>query len=457
MTEFDITRCMKPGAKVHLIGIGGVSMNPLAQVLHGMGVQVTGSDARESAAVDHLRGLGIPVAVGQKAENLGDAEMVIRTAAAHDDNPEVAGAHARNIPVFERAQAWGAIMKQYRNALCISGTHGKTTTTGMCTHILLSAGLDPTVMIGATLPVLQDEGHRVGHGDTILLESCEYMDSFLSFFPTLAVVLNVDEDHLDYFKDLDDIEKSFRAFARRVPANTGLVVANADDANTMKTLAGLDRPLITFGLTGGTAHAANLRFINGYGDFDLVWKGETVAHVTLHVPGEHNVRNALAASAACLSLGAAPEAIPAGLAQFTGADRRFEFKGRINGADVYDDYAHHPSELQALLSMTKSLGYKRVICSFQPHTYTRTKALFHELAEVLKEADLAVLTDIFAARETDDLGVSSRDLAKEIPGSEYCPTLAELTARLKELAQPGDLILTVGAGDIVTAGEALVK
>ena len=457
MTELDITRYLKPGAKAHLIGIGGVSMDPLAQVLHGMGVTVTGSDARESAAVDRLRSLGIPVAIGQRAENLGDAEIVIRTAAAHDDNPEVAGAHDRGIPVFERAQAWGAIMRQYRNALCISGTHGKTTTTGMCTHILLAGAMDPTVMIGATLPVLNDEGHRVGRGDTILLESCEYMDSFLSFFPTLAVVLNVDEDHLDYFTGLEDIAKSFRAFARLVPADTGLVVANGDDANTMQALAGLDRPLITFGLAAGTAHAAGLKFVNGYGDFDLIWKDRAVTHVTLHVPGEHNVRNALAAAAACLSLGAAPEAVTKGLAEFTGAGRRFEFKGQVNGADVYDDYAHHPSELHALLTMAKSLGYKRVICSFQPHTYTRTKALFHQLVDELKAADLTVLTDIFAARETDDLGVSSRDLAKEIPGSEYCPTLTELTARLRELAQPGDLILTVGAGDIVTAGEALVK
>ncbi len=455
-TSIDITSYLAPGSRAHLVGIGGVSMAPLAEVLHGTGMVITGSDSRESATVEHLRSLGIPIAIGHSAENLGDAQLVIRTAAVHDDNPEISGARARGIPVFERAQAWGAIMKGYKNALCVSGTHGKTTTTSMCTHIIMAAGLDPTVMIGGTLPLL-GAGHRVGHGDTIVLESCEYCNSFLSFFPTIAVILNVDADHLDFFKDLNDVEHSFRAFADLVPEKTGLIVANADDANTMTTLSGETRPILTFGLERGDVHAEGLTYERGLPSFDVIWRGEPFAHVTLQVPGEHNVRNALAAAAACISLGVPGQAVEEGLAAFRGAGRRFEKKGSFHGADVYDDYAHHPNEVQALLSTAMSLGYKRVICAFQPHTYSRTHALFDDFVRVLSEPDLTLLAEIYAAREDNELGISSKDLSEQIPGSEYYPTLKALTARLRELARPGDLILTVGAGDIYTVGEALVE
>ncbi len=456
MTALDITSYLSPKRRAHLVGIGGVSMAPLAEVLHGMGMTITGSDTRESAAVEHLKSLGIPVCIGHSAENLGEAELVIRTAAAHDDNPEISGARARGIPVFERAQAWGAIMRHYKNALCVSGTHGKTTTTSMCTHIIMAAGLDPTVMIGGTLPLL-GAGHRVGHGDTIVLESCEYCNSFLSFFPTIAVILNVDADHLDFFKDLEDVEHSFRAFADLVPEKTGLIIANRDDSNTMATLTGEQRPILTFGLEEGEVHAENLSYERGFPTFDISYRGEIFARVKLQVPGEHNVRNALAAAAACISLGVPHQAVETGLAGFRGAGRRFEKKGSYHGADIYDDYAHHPSEVQALLNMAKSLGYRRVICAFQPHTYSRTKALFDEFVAVLSEPDITLLAEIFAAREDNDLGISSRDLTAQIPGSEYFSTLKALTARLRELAQPGDLILTVGAGDIYTVGEALAS
>jgi len=454
MTELHISVYLHPGARAHLVGIGGVSMSPLAEVLHGAGITVTGSDTRESAAVEHLRGVGIPVAIGHSAENLGDAQLVIRTAAVHDDNPEISGARARGIPVFERAQAWGAIMRHYKNALCVSGTHGKTTTTSMCTHIAMAAGLDPTVMIGGTLPLL-GAGHRVGSGDTIILESCEYCNSFLSFFPTIAVILNVDADHLDFFKDLEDVEKSFRAFAELVPEKTGLIIANRDDENTMFTLRGEKRTIVTFGLNEGDVHAQALGYENGLPSFDIVCSGKVYAHVALQVPGEHNVRNALAAAAACRALGVSGQAVSRGLGAFHGAGRRFERKGAFAGAEVYDDYAHHPSEVQALLTMAKGLGYRRIICAFQPHTYSRTQALFEEFVRVLSLPDLTLLAEIFAARENNDLGISSRDLCKRIPGSEYYPTLQALTDRLRQLARPGDLILTVGAGDIYTVGEAL--
>ena len=446
---------LTPGHTAHLVGIGGVSMSPLAEVLHKMGVTITGSDMNDSATVEHLRALGIPVAIGHRAENVQGADLIIRTAAVHDDNPEIAQAHAQGIPVFERAQAWGSIMRGYKNALCISGTHGKTTTSSMCTHIIMAAQMDPTVMIGGTLPLL-GSGYRVGHGDTIILESCEYCNSFLSFFPTVAVILNIEADHLDFFKDLDDVEHSFRAFADRVPEN-GVIVANADDANTMHTLEGETRPVLTFGLEEGDVHAANLTWNRGLPTFDIIYRGEVFTRVGLRVPGEHNVKNALAAAAAAISLAVSPKAVSEGLNAFRGAGRRFEHKGTYNGAEVFDDYAHHPGELQALLSAARTLGYERIICAFQPHTYTRTKALFDDFVKVLRQPDITLLAEIYPARETDNLGISSQNLADQIPGSIYCPTLEDVTVRLKELAQPGDLILTVGAGNIYTAGEALLR
>ena len=455
MTVNQIYDYIQPGKRAHLVGIGGVSMASLAEVLLGSGVVITGSDQRESATVFHLRSLGIPVTIGHLPENVEGADCVVRTAAVHDSNPEIAAAHALGIPVFERAQAWGAIMRGYKNALCISGTHGKTTTTSMCTHVFMAAQLDPTVMIGGTLPLLE-AGHRVGHGDTIILESCEYCNSFLSFYPTVAVILNIEADHLDFFKDLDDVEHSFRAFADRVPEH-GLIVANADDANTMHTLAGEKRPMLTFGLAQGDVHAADLTWDRGLPAFDVIYRGEFFTHVELHVPGEHNVKNALAAAAAAIALAVDPRAVSDGLAAFRGAGRRFEHKGSYHGAEVYDDYAHHPGELQALLSAARTLGYERIICAFQPHTYTRTRSLFDDFVRVLREPDVTLLAEIFAAREVNDIGISSRDLSQKIPGSEYYATLPEVTERLRQLARPGDLILTVGAGDIYTVGEALVK
>ena len=397
--DHNIHTYIAPGRRAHLVGIGGVSMSPLAEVLHGAGMVITGSDMREGPAVAHLRSLGIPVAIGHREENVGDAELVIRTAAGHDSNPEIAAARARGIPVFERAQAWGAIMKGYQNALCISGTHGKTTTTSMCTHIIMAAGLDPTVMIGGTLPLL-GAGHRVGAGDTIILESCEYCNSFLSFFPTIAVILNIEADHLDFFKDLEDVESSFRAFADLVPEG-GRIIANRDDENTMHTLAGETRPVTTFGLEEGDVHAAGLTWSKGLPSFDIILRGERFAHVSLRVPGLHNVKNALAAAAAAAALGVSGEAVERGLGQFGGAGRRFEYKGSFRGAEIYDDYAHHPGELKALLDAAHTLGYQRVICAFQPHTYTRTAALFDDFVEVLKQPDVALLAEIYAARETD--------------------------------------------------------
>ena len=455
MTEFD--NFLSPGRRGHLIGIGGVSMSSLADVLWGMGIAISGSDMNRNKNVMGLTEKGIPVSIGHKAENITEEiEFVVRTAAVHDENPEIIRAHALGIPVFERTQAWGAISKDYSNALCISGTHGKTTTTSMCTHIMMAADKDPTVMIGGTLPLL-NAGHRVGHGNTIIMEACEYYNSFLSLHPTVAVILNVEADHLDFFKDLQDVQRSFREFALRTPED-GYVVANLDDASTMATIRDIPRKIMTFGLSReADVYAENIEFLGANSHFDIMFKGKLFTDVTLHVPGLHNVKNALAATAAAICLGVRPNAVKYGLAGFNGAGRRFEFKGKYNGADVYDDYAHHPGELKALLDTVEGLNYKRCILVFQPHTYTRTAALFEDFVTQLKRPDVLLLAEIFAAREKNTIGISSAALAERVEGAEFYPTFPELEEELKRKARPGDIILTVGAGDVYKIGENIVE
>lgn len=450
--SFQIRDYLKPGCHAHLVGIGGVSMRPLGLVLRSMGMQISGSDMNASVSTDELISKGIDVAIGHRAENIAGADCVIRTAAANNDNPEIAAARATGIPIFERAQAWGYIMRAYRHAICVSGTHGKTTTTSMLTHIFMEAGRDPTVMIGGSLPLL-GAGHRVGQGDTIILESCEYCNSFLNFFPTTAVVLDIDADHLDFFKDLADIEQSFRKFVSLVPED-GLIVANGDDKNTRDALEGIS--YISFGIES-TNDVYGEHFSSDYRSFDVICGGKHYCHLELGVLGRHNAMNALAACAVAWRFDIPAEATEKALAEFRGAGRRLEFKGSYHGADVYDDYSHHPAELHALLSAVRLMGYKRVICAFQPHTYSRTKALFSDFVRELSAVDLAVLTDIYAARESNTVGVSSKDLADQIPGSVYCPGLPQLTDFLASIAQPGDIILTVGAGDVYKAGEKLLN
>ncbi len=447
-----LDKYLLPGKHIHLIGIGGVSMRPLGLVLRDKGMIVTGSDMNASVSTDELIAKGIAVHIGHRPENIEGADCIIRTAAAHNDNPEIAAARAQGIPVFERAQAWGLIMREYKNAICVSGTHGKTTTTSMITHIFMEAHRDPTVMLGGYLPLLK-AGHRVGNGDTIIMESCEYCDSFLNFYPTVAIINNIEADHLDYFKDLEAVESSFRKFAGLVP-RTGYVIANGDDENTVKTLA--DLHYISFGIgQKNDVHAENLS--EDYRSFDVYCFGKFYTHVHLNVYGRHNVYNALAAAAASYVMSIDGESVALGLASFTGAGRRMEFKGKYHGADIYDDYAHHPGELHALIDAVKTMGYKRIIIAFQPHTYTRTKALFDDFVRELKRVDVAVLAEIYAAREQNTIGISSRDLARQIPNAVYFETLPEVAAHLRSIASEGDIILTVGAGDIYKAGEMLLK
>ncbi|MDR2664844.1 MAG: UDP-N-acetylmuramate--L-alanine ligase, partial [Oscillospiraceae bacterium] len=447
MDLHDLGSRIKTGARCHLVGIGGVSMSPLAEELLGEGLRVSGSDISGGSAIDRLRSMGIAISIGHSADNIDGADFVIRTAAARDDNTEIAAARERGIPVFERSQAWGYIMRGYKNAVCVAGTHGKTTTTSMVTHILMAANADPTVMIGGTLPML-GSGYRVGHGDVIVLESCEYYDSFLNFSPTVAIIVNIDADHLDYFHNLDNVKRSFRNFASLVPPR-GAIVCGADDENTMDALKPLGRELFTFGTgAGAKLRGVNVRLEGATSSADVLLDGREFCRIALGVPGAHNVHNALAAAAAAAALGLSAEAITRGLASFHGADRRLEFKGRVNGADIYDDYAHHPSELRAVLDTVEQLGYSRVILAFQPHTFTRTKALFDDFVTQLSRADVLFLAEIYAAREKNTVGISSKDLADKIPGAVFCPDPDTLLARVAAAASPGDVVLTVGAGDI---------
>lgn len=450
MKTFNISEYLVPGRRVHLVGIGGVSMRPLGLVLKGMGLEVTGSDMSASLSTEELIEKGIRVEIGHRAQNIEGADCVIRTAAAHNDNPEIAAARSSGIPVFERAQAWGEIMKSYKHAICVSGTHGKTTTTSMMTHILMEADMDPTVMIGGFLPLLH-AGHRVGNGDTIVLESCEYCDSFLNFFPTLAIVLNVEADHLDYFKDLADIQKSFRKFAEMA---TFGVVANGDEPHTVEALQGMN--YVSFGLNE-TNRVRAVNISDDWRHFDVLCDGNLYCHIDMGVLGRHNTLNTLGAAAASWMLGIPGEAVSRGVAGFHGAGRRMEHKGVFHDADIYDDYAHHPDELRATLETARTMGDRRLVVAFQPHTYSRTLALFDDFVRELKKPDLLILAEIYAARERNTSGISSADLAQKIPGAVYCETLPDVTDYLREHIQPNDIVITVGAGDIFRAGEALFK
>ena len=450
-TSEQLKKYIAPGCHVHLVGIGGVSMRPLGLALKGMGLKVTGSDMNASASTDELVANGIQVSIGHSADNIRGADCVIRTAAAHNDNPEIAAARAAGIPVFERAQAWGEIMKSYKNAVCISGTHGKTTTTSMITHILMEAQTDPTVMIGGYLPLLK-AGHRVGNGDTILLESCEYCDSFLNFFPTVAVVLNVEADHLDYFKDLADVQDSFHKFAELASC---AVISNGDDIHTVEAMEGIRH--ITFGLKEGNRITAK-NISPDWRHFDVVCDGTVYCHVDMSVLGKHNALNALAAAGAAWMMGIDGEAVTRGIATFCGAGRRMEFKGSFNGAEIYDDYAHHPDEVAATIaSIRASMPGRRLVLAFQPHTYTRTHALFSDFVRELSKSDVVILAEIYAARERNTIGISSADLANQIPDAIYCETLPQVTDVLRRVIRPGDMVITMGAGDIFRAGEALLK
>ncbi len=450
----------KPEA-IHFIGIGGISMSGLAEILIEEGFTVTGSDANESDLTRHLEAKGAKVAYGQRAENITDEiDVVVYTAAVHPDNPEFISATEKKLHILTRAELLGQMMKNYENAIAVSGTHGKTTTTSMITEILLSADTDPTISVGGILNSISGN-IRVGGPDLFVTEACEYTNSFLSFYPTTEVILNIEADHLDFFKDLKEIRQSFRLFAEKLPEN-GLLVINKDIEHMEDIIEGLPCKVITFGKDQESRYQAeNISYDElARASYDLLVDGKVIDRVTLGVSGEHNVYNSLAAAAVCFELGISLEMIQKGLKRFTGTNRRFEKKGEVSGVTIIDDYAHHPQEIRATLETAKHYPHKKLWVVFQPHTYTRTRAFLDEFAESLSLADEVILADIYAARETDNLGISSKDIVERIEKKgvkvHYIPSFEEIETFILENCIHGDLLITMGAGDIVKVGENLL-
>lgn len=447
---------------VHFIGIGGISMSGLAAILLKEGFVVSGSDSHESELTDRLQAAGARIAYQQAAENITDGiNVVVYTAAIHPSNPEYAAAVAKKIPLLTRAQLLGQMMKNYKIPICVSGTHGKTTTTSMAAHILMAADMDPTISVGGILPLIKGN-YRIGGNDTFLMEACEYTNSFLSFFPKISIILDIDADHLDFFKDLDDIRHSFRKFAELLP-DDGVLIINADDPACKMITKGLTCKIITYSMSNKGEYTADLVTYDkrGNASFRALYKGNPIGNFSLQVPGQHNVSNALAAIALARELGIDAATIENGFESFHGTNRRFEYKGKMKcGATVIDDYAHHPTEIKATLHTAERVPHETIWCVFQPHTYTRTKALLPQFAEALSIADHVVLADIYAARELDIYGVSSRDLQAEIQklgtDCDYFPSFEEIEDFLRANVKDGDLVITMGAGNIVQVGEDLI-
>ena len=447
---------------VHFIGIGGISMSGLAEILHDRGFKVSGSDMKASPLTEHLESLGISVQFPQKSENIVPGiELCVYTAAISEDNPEFQEVKRQNIPMMSRAELLGRIMKNYKEAINVSGTHGKTTTTSMIGEILMEAQMDPTITVGG---MMKDIGGnlRVGKSDVFLAEACEYTNSFLSFFPTIEVVLNVEEDHLDFFKDINDIRASFRKFIEKLPEN-GILIFNKDIPHAEFFLEDLPgREIITFGHQDAD-YTANFISYDHFArpSFTLFENGEDRGRVTLGVTGEHNIYNSLSAIAVARAIGIPFETIKKGLMEFSGTDRRFQLKGEVNGFTIIDDYAHHPQEIAATIATAKKYPHKKLWVAFQPHTYSRTLALMDDFAGALSQADEIILADIYAAREKNTVGVTSDDLRKLMLSQNtnvyYIPDFPSIEEFILSHLQEGDLLITMGAGDIVEVGEHLLQ
>jgi UDP-N-acetylmuramate--alanine ligase len=451
---------LKGKKHIHFIGIGGSGMYPLAQILHSQGYYLTGSDNNETETLDAVRKMGIPVFVGQRAENIVGADLIVHTAAIMNDNPELIAARNSDAEVLERSELLGIITGWYDRAICVSGTHGKTTTTSMITQILFSAGIDLSAFIGGKLPCIGGSG-RAGKSDIMVCESCEFVDTFLKLYPDIAVILNIDEDHLDYFKNLENIISSFKKFADKA---SKAVIFNGDDENTLKAVKDItDKELITFGLDPkNDYYAANIQRISGMEtQYTLMKKDKEMGVVTLHVAGMHNVLNSVAAAAAADYAGTPADKIISGLAEFRGAGRRFELIGKAKGITIVDDYAHHPTELTVTLKAAMDMGYKNVWAVFQPFTFSRTALLLDDFAKALSITDKTVLTDIMGSREKNTYKIFTRHLAEKIDGCIFFPqdeneeytdkrkyeNFEQVCDYLCKNAQDGDLIITLGCGD----------
>ena len=447
---------------VHFIGIGGISMSGLAEILLGEHFTISGSDSKPSTLTERLVSLGATIFYPQKASNIIDGiDVVVYTAAIHEDNPEFAEAKRQNLPMLSRAELLGQLMTNYETPIAISGTHGKTTTTSMLSHILLEADTDPTISVGGILNAIGGN-IRVGGSDIFVTEACEYTNSFLNFLPKISVILNVEEDHMDFFKDIDDIRCSFHRFASILPKD-GTLVINKNIEQLEAITNNLDCKVITYSEVQEADYgAANITFDElGNASFDLIRYGEFVDRIKLSVAGNHNVSNALSTIAVADLLQIPMETIKKGILSFGGTVRRFQYKGQRNGFTIIDDYAHHPTEIRATLTSARNYPHKDIWCIFQPHTYTRTKAFFHEFAEALSLADHVILADIYAARETDTLGMSSEALAEEIKklGTDayYLPSFEAIENFVLEKVIHGDVLITMGAGDVVNIGDSLLQ
>ncbi len=454
-------------ASLYFVGIGGISMSGLAEILADAGFQISGSDRTKSALTEVLEKKGITVFYGQREENITEnIDCVILTSAIHEDNPEYVAAKAKKLPILSRAQLLGQIMKNYQTPIAISGTHGKTTTTSMVSEILLRAGVDPTLSIGGMLKSIGGN-IRIGKSGYFVTEACEYTNSFLSFFPKISLILNIEEDHLDFFKDIADIRHSFHEFARLLPPD-GCLIINGGIANYTEITSDLSCRVITYCDNASTCigspadyYPSDISYDQlGHPTFLLHSPSKPARKISLQIPGRHNISNAVAAAALSDILGITDSVTDDALHNFSGTDRRFEYKGTIGGVTIIDDYAHHPTEIAATLNAAKNTAHNTLWCVFQPHTYTRTRAFMKDFARALALADKVVLADIYAARETDSLGISSETLQRELQslGKEcyYFPTFDEIENFLLENCINGDMLITMGAGDVHKIGESLL-
>ncbi|MDD6736228.1 MAG: UDP-N-acetylmuramate--L-alanine ligase [Clostridiales bacterium] len=456
---FDIKQLDK-GAHIHFIGIGGISMSGLAQIMLSKGYVVTGSDKSRSHITDKLEKLGAVIYEGHAAENVGGADLVVHTAAVHDDNPEMQAAKAASIQLITRAEFLGSIMKLYHHAAGIAGTQGQTTTTSMLAHALIRSGLDPTISVGGELDIIGGN-IKTGKSDFFITEACEYTNSFLEFFPTIAVITNIDADHLDFFSGIDEIIASFRKYAL-LTKGKGCVIASGQDANVKKALEETALDIKYYGIGANYEyHAENLKYNAGFPSFEIWHSDKLLCALSLKVPGEHNVLNALAAIAVCDVWGADIARAKAGIEEFSGAHRRFEKKGEYNGAVIMDDYAHHPTEIRATLKAAAAADHNRLWCVFQPHTYSRTRTLWKEFCESFDNVDELIITHIYAAREQPDGVTRAEDLAADIAKrgikTRFIENYGEIENILKSELEPGDIAFTMGAGDVVAIADSLCK
>jgi len=448
--------------RIYLIGIGGIGVSAIAEILLNSDYIVSGSDLNKSFNTSKLESLGANIYYQQDGSQINESvDLVVYSSAIGTDNPEFQKAVSLDIPMLNRAEMLGIIMTSYKESIGVSGAHGKTTTTSMLSLMLDNAALNPTIMIGGNVKEFNGNA-KVADGDILITEACEYKDNFLHFKPTTSIVLNIDEDHLDYFEDLDQIVESFTKYIKLLPP-TGRAIINIDDFDAKRIIPHVESELITFGITqDATYMAKNIIFAeDGTSKFEVFYNEEFLMKCTLNIPGTHNISNSLAAIATAHSIGVPNEVIIDTLKHFSGADRRFQHKGIFKEAMVIDDYAHHPTEIKATLSASRKLTHNRIICIFQPHTYTRTEELMIDFSTSFKDADLTIITDIYAAREVDNGRVHAKDLAtliqREGQAVKYFATFDEIITFLEQYTEPGDIIFTMGAGNIYKVGEQITE